>query len=136
MYTDSKDLIHNVVYNSTTDTWVEGDISNQNFITSPDASLSVTYCRYATRENFTVIAYQDVNGFIRIGDQTPVGWILAQAKLNPINNTGLALQFEGYYNQKGSISLYYQMSNLSLSSAWWPMKWPMNSCKLIMNMAL
>lgn len=120
VYTDSNNLIHNVVYNSTSNHWVEGDFSNQKFISSPDSSLSVTYNQCASCENSTIIAYQDINGFVQIGVQTSARWRVKHFNLHSIVNTGLALKT----NQDSESSavgafLVYQRSDLNISAVWW-----------------
>lgn len=98
-----------------TDSWVEGELSNKKYITSSDGSVAVMYYQCAVCTNTTIIAYQDDNGFVQIVNKTSTDWISTQINLNPINNTGLALQLFPQAN----VNLYYQESNLSLSSAWW-----------------
>lgn len=118
LYIDSNNLIHNVVYNSATDRWTEGDLSREKYITSINASLPALYHQCALCANTTIIAYQDVNSFVQVGNRTSNGWTVKQV-LNPVNRTGLALQpfyREGIVDQ---INLYHQKSNLNLSLACW-----------------
>lgn len=119
LYTDSNNLIHDVIYNSKTERWIEGDLSRQKLITSSNASLSALYWQCARCTDTIIIAYQDVNNFVQIGNRTSAGWVFTQINMNPIQNTGLALHpafLEGVSNQ---INFYYQKSNLNLSQACW-----------------
>ncbi len=67
--------------------------------------------------NTTIVAFQDVNNFVQISNRTSAGWALTHVNLNPINNTGLALQPHYYAGLADQINLYYQKSNLNLSLA-------------------
>lgn len=119
LYIDSNNLIHNVIYNSKTDKWIEGDLSSQKLITSSTVSLSVLYWQCARCTNTPIIAYQDVNGFVQIGNRTSIDWVFTQISLNPIQNTGLALHSDYIEGVSDQINLYYQKSNLNLSQACW-----------------
>ena len=73
--------------------------------------------------NTTIIAFQDENGFIQIGNLTSGGWTLTQlgSALDPEMGTGLALQPFYLNGSEDIINLYHQTSNLNLSlSAWTP----------------
>lgn len=119
LYTDSNNLIHNVVYNPATDRWTEGDLSSEKYITSVNASLSALYHQCARCANTTIIAYQDINNLVQIGNETSDGWTVKQVNLNPIKRTGLALQPFYRAGIVDQINLYYQKSNLNLSLASW-----------------
>ena len=87
----------------------------------PNSSLSAMYhwCRLCA--NTTIIAFQDKNGFVQIGNHTSRGWTLNQLgqDLEPVMGTGLALQpfyRSGWLDQ---INLYHQKSLLNLSLASW-----------------
>lgn len=119
LYIDSNNLIHNVIYNSKSDRWTEGDLSRQKLITSSNASLSALYWQCARCTNTTIIAFQDVNSFVQIGNRTSTGWVFTQINLNPIRNTGLALHPSYLGGVSDQINFYYQKSNLNLSQACW-----------------
>ena len=71
--------------------------------------------------NSTIIAYQDVSGFMRIGVHTLAGWVVQQLDLNNINNTGLALtHWPDADWDVNRTQLYYQSSDLNLSMISWP----------------
>lgn len=134
IYSDSNNLIHNGVYDSTTNIWAEGDLSRSNFITSPDAGLSVTYNDYFGPEDpqsSALIAYQDSDDYIQIVNQTSTSRTSTRFSLNPIKNTGLAL-FYPTYLKYGHLKLFYQMSNSSLRQAQW---YNRRGCKETMHMA-
>lgn len=69
--------------------------------------------------NTTLLAFQDENGFVQLGNFTSDGWILTQlsSRLDPAMGTGLALS--PYYQKglKDRINLYHQKSNLMMSRA-------------------
>lgn len=108
-----------MIYNSETNRWIEGDLSRQNLIASSDAGLSAVYWQCAICTNTTIIAYQDVNSFVQIGNRTTTDWVFTQLNLNPIQNTGLALQIAFTQGISAQINFYYQKSNLNLTQAWW-----------------
>ena len=68
--------------------------------------------------NTTIIAFQDENGFLQIGNLTFSGWTLNQLgqALEPVMGTGLALHYSGARDQ---INLFYQKSSLNLAQASW-----------------
>ena len=119
LYTDSENLLHNVVYNSKTGNWSEGDLANEKLIPSFDAGMGVVYHQCAKCSNNTIIAFQDVNGFVQVGNRTSNGWILTQVDVGAVNNTGLALGTVTVAAVPRRISLYYQASSLNLSQYVW-----------------
>lgn len=119
LYIDSGNLLHNIVFNSKIGSWVEGDLVNEKLMPSLDAGVSVAYHQCARCSNNTVIAYQDLNGFLQIGNRTSDGWILTQIDANPIDNTGLALALVVALGLPKNICVYYQAPNLKLSQHVW-----------------
>lgn len=119
LYMNFENLLHNVVYNSKTGNWIEGDLAKEKLISSFDAGVSVVYHQCANCSNNTIIAYQDVNGFVQIGNRTSDGWILTQVDINPINNTGLALALEITSGLPKFVDIYYQAPNLNLGLHSW-----------------
>ncbi len=65
------------------------------------------------------MVYQDTNGFVQFANLTTSGWELTQLSVNPVANTGLALQPFPRTGTEDQINLYYQMSSLNLSLATW-----------------
>ena len=67
--------------------------------------------------NTTIIAFQNENGFVQIGNLTSRGWALTQ--LGPANNpaigTGLALQPFRWNEFPDQVNLYHQSSDLNMS---------------------
>ncbi|MCJ1429008.1 hypothetical protein MMC29_006921 [Sticta canariensis] len=120
-YLDVNNLIHDITYTDSTGNWTPGTLSAQGYTTMPNSSLSAMYhwCRLCA--NTTIIAFQDKNGFVQIGNHTSRGWTLNQLgqDLEPVMGTGLALQpfyRSGWLDQ---INLYHQKSLLNLSLASW-----------------
>jgi hypothetical protein len=116
-YTDENYLIHNYLYNSTTNKWAEGAVSKQNYITHPNSSLTAMYnqCRYCA--NTTIMAYQDINGFVQFANLTSSGWTLTQLSLDSYTGTGLALQPFYRTGIADQINLYYQTTTLNITLA-------------------
>ena len=71
--------------------------------------------------NTTIIAFQDENGLVQIGNLTSGGWTLTQlgSALDPEMGTGLALQPFYLHGSEDQINLYHQTSNLNLSLTSW-----------------
>ncbi len=87
----------------------------------PNTSLAALYNECTLCVNSTIIAYQDENGFVQIGNLTFDGWTLRQlgAALDPAMGTGLALQPFFRIEKTDQINLYHQKSNLSIALASW-----------------
>lgn len=85
----------------------------------PNSSLSAMYDSCSLCANTTLIAFQDENGFVQIGNLTSDGWTLTQLgqQLEPELGTGLALLPVYHSNLKDQINLYYQKSSLNLALA-------------------
>ncbi|MCJ1426443.1 hypothetical protein MMC29_004346 [Sticta canariensis] len=117
-YLDVNNLVHDITYTGSTGDWTPGTLSAQGYTTMPNSSLSAIHhwCRLCA--NNTIIAFQDENGFVQIGNFTSSGWTLNQLgqSLEPVIGTGLALQYTHPQNQ---INLFYQRSVLNLSQASW-----------------
>lgn len=71
--------------------------------------------------NTMIIAFQDTNGFIQIGNLTTGGWVLTQLgpALDPGIGTGLALHPFYLNGSADQINLYHQRSDLNMSLASW-----------------
>lgn len=119
-YLDNSNIIHDASYTPSTGKWNSGVLSDQGYTAMPNSSLSAMYNQCKLCANTTIIAFQDVNGFVQLGIFTSNGWTLKQLgpALEPQLGTGLALQ-PYYFNGSENVSLYYQKSNLSLSLAVW-----------------
>lgn len=114
-------LIHDVVYTDTTRTWTSGILPSQGYAAMSNSSLSAMYNQCKLCANTTVIAFQDKNGFVQIGNFTSSGWSLTQLdqSLNPIMGTGLALQPFYRAGMEDQINLYHQKSGLNMGLASW-----------------
>ncbi|KAF8852319.1 hypothetical protein BDZ45DRAFT_695169 [Acephala macrosclerotiorum] len=128
-YTDENYLVHDLVYNSTTHKWAQGAISAENYITHPNSSLTAMYNQCQLCANTTIVAYQDINGFVQIANYTLLqclpkeGMNSSQAteQILPLNTqrrcASLALHPFMRANQWDQINLYYQQSTLNISLA-------------------
>lgn len=87
----------------------------------PNASLAAMYNQCKTCASTTIIAFQDKNGYVQIGNLTSDGWNLVQMgqALDPLLGTGLALQPFYRAGQVDEINLYHQKSTLNMSLAAW-----------------
>ena len=87
----------------------------------PNSSLTAMYNQCSRCANTTIIAFQDENGFVQIGNLTSNGWTLTQlgSALDPEMGTGLALQHHYFSGFEDKINLYHQMSNLNMSLSIW-----------------
>ncbi|KAE8440490.1 hypothetical protein EG329_007423 [Mollisiaceae sp. DMI_Dod_QoI] len=118
-YTDTNHVIHDIIYNSSSNQWAEGVISGQKYVTGSNTSFAAMYHQCLLCSNTTVMVYQDTNGFVQFANLTTSGWELTQLSVNPVANTGLALQPFPRTGTEDQINLYYQMSSLNLSLATW-----------------
>lgn len=87
----------------------------------PNSSLAAMYNQCPLCANTTIIAFQDKNGSVQVGNLTSSGWTLTQLgpALDPEIGTGLALQPFNVPGSEDQINLYHQKSNLSMSLASW-----------------
>lgn len=86
-----------------------------------NSSLAAMYNQCRLCANTTIIAFQDKNGFIQIGNLSSGGWALTQLgpALDPGIGTGLALQPFYLNGSADQINLYHQRSDLNMSLASW-----------------
>lgn len=86
-----------------------------------NSSLTAMYNQCSRCANTTIIAFQDENGFVQIGNLTSGGWTLTQlgSALDPAIGTGLALQPFYLTGSEDQINLYHQTSDLNLSLSSW-----------------
>ncbi|KUJ24686.1 uncharacterized protein LY89DRAFT_713478 [Mollisia scopiformis] len=118
-YTDNNYLLQDIIYNSTTNEWNSGTISGSNYITHPNSSLSATYNQCRRCANTTIVAYQDINGFVQVANLTSSGWTLTQLKFDAYTGTGLALQPFYRAGSQDQINLYHQTSDLNITLGSW-----------------
>ncbi|MCJ1425452.1 hypothetical protein MMC29_003351 [Sticta canariensis] len=121
-YLDVNNLVHDIIYTGSTGNWTSGILSTKGHNTMPNSSLSATYQWCPLCANSTIIAFQDENGFVQIGNFTSGAWTFNQLgqALAPVTGTGLALYYGGLYSgEDNHIDLYYQKSNLNMSLASW-----------------
>ena len=121
-YFDVNNLIQGIGWDNFTDEWNVGGISDQRYAAMPNSSSAAMYNQCKGCANTTIIAFQDKNGFVQIGNLTSGGWTLTQlgTALDPEIGTGLALQ-PFYRNGSGEdqINLYHQKSDLLMGLASW-----------------
>lgn len=98
-----------------------------------NSSLSALYDQCRLCANTTLIAFQDENGYVQIGNFTSAGWTLTQlgAALRPIMGTGLALQTFYRKGLRDQINLYHQKSNFKIGLACWEVALIDNDSSLI-----
>ena len=120
-YLNDSDIIHDVNYTPSTDNWTSGTLADQGYTAMPNSSLSAMYNQCELCANTTIIAFQDMNGFVQISNLTSDGWTLVQLgpDLDPEIGTALALQPFYRSGLEDQINLYYQKSNLNMSLASW-----------------
>src|SRR3954453_10252272 len=85
----------------------------------PNSGLSAMYNQCRLCSNTTIIAFQDQNGIVQIGNLTSAGWTLTRLELTPHLPTGLALQPFYRSGMEDQINLYYQNADLSMNLACW-----------------
>ena len=120
-YLNANNLIHDISYNSSTGEWNPGALSYQGYTALPNSSLAAMYNQCKLCANTTIIAFQDENGFVQIGNLTSGGWTLTQLgpDLSPLKGTGLALQPFYRYGLEDQINLFHQQSDFNMSLASW-----------------
>jgi hypothetical protein len=90
-----------------------------NYVAHPSSTLSGMYNQCRLCANTTLMAYQDINGFIQVANQTSSGWTLTQLNIGPIMGTGLALHPFFRLGFEDQINLFHQKSSLNTSLASW-----------------
>lgn len=87
----------------------------------PNSSLTVMYNQCKLCANTTIIAFQDKNGFIQIGNLTTHGWVLTQLGPDLEPEMGTALALAPFYSkgEMDQLNLYYQKSYLVMNLASW-----------------
>ncbi|MCJ1429344.1 hypothetical protein MMC29_007257, partial [Sticta canariensis] len=123
-YLGVNNLVHDIIYTGSTGDWTSGTLSDQGYTAMPNSSLSALYHWCPSCPNTTIIAFQDENGFIQIGNLTSRGWTLNQLDqaLEPVMGTGLALKPSYVSAGEDVISLHYQKSALNMSTTTWDQK--------------
>ncbi|KAF7889968.1 uncharacterized protein EAF02_002383 [Botrytis sinoallii] len=128
LYSDSDNLLHDIIYNVASDSWSEGTLSSEKYIVSENASVAVMYWQCRLCSNTTIIAFQDANNKMQVGNLTASGWDLTQIMVDVVDNTGLALQPFYRLGEADQINLYYQNpSSVMTISAW---EYPTQAWKL------
>ncbi|KAL8827857.1 MAG: hypothetical protein Q9191_002938 [Dirinaria sp. TL-2023a] len=124
-YLNGSDVIHDVSYTPSTG-WTPGRLADQGYTAMPNASLSAMYNQCRLCANTTIIAFQDKNGFVQIGNLTSLGWNLVQLGPGLAPQIGTALALQPFYRSglEDQINLYYQKSNLNMSLATWQLAVP------------
>ena len=120
-FLNESNIIHGITYIESQGEWLSDVISNEGYTALPNSSIAVMYDQCSRCSNNTIIAFQDENGAVQIGNHTLDGWTKSQlgAALDPVVGTGLALQPFYRIGQQDQINLYHQKSSLNLSLASW-----------------
>ncbi|MCJ1228038.1 hypothetical protein MMC12_004698 [Toensbergia leucococca] len=120
-YLDISNVIHNIAYTAATGRWNSGALSGQGYTAMSNSSLAAMHNQCTRCANTTIIAFQDENGLVQIGNLTSTGWTLTQlgSALDPEMGTGLALQPFYRNGSEDQINLFHQKSNLNMSLASW-----------------
>ena len=87
----------------------------------PNSSLTAMYSQCNLCANTTIIAFQDENGLVQIGNLASGGWTLTQLgpALDPDMGAELILQLFYLNRSEDQINLYYKKSDLNMSLASW-----------------
>lgn len=123
-------MIHDTLYRESTGSWDHGKLSDEGYTVFPNSSITAMYnqCRFCA--NTTIIAFQDINGFVQVGNLTSSGWSLSQLGngMQPAVGTGLALQPFYRANTSDQVNLYYQKDGeLNMTLAAYQESHPENS---------
>ena len=119
IYLDIDNVVRDLIYTVEGD-WRSGNLSDYGYIAMSNSSLAVMYNQCELCANTTIIAFQNANGYIQIGNFTLNGWVTTQlgSTLNPYVGTGLALQPFYKNGTADQINLFFQnqQHNLTLVS--------------------
>lgn len=102
-----------------------GDLPSQGYTAMPNSSLAAMYDQCGDCANTTLVAFQDENGLVQVGNLTSDGWILTQlgSSLDPQMGTGIALHPLYLNNSNYQINIFHQKSYLNMSLACWRPAW-------------
>ena len=116
-YFDENYVIHEANGIPTAVDWTVGSLSALNITAMPNSSIAAVYNWCSACTNTTVIAFQDQEGAIQIGNKTAGGWKIAPlgADAQPLPGTGIALAVTG----DNRLNLYYQKTTLNMALAVW-----------------
>ena len=116
-YLDVNNLIHDVSYSPSTRKWASGTLSDHGYTAMANSSLAAMYYQCRGCPSTTIIAFQDTNGFVQIGNLTSRGWTLIQLgpTLDPAMGTALTLIPLRHKEPSDLIDIYYQKWGLNLS---------------------
>lgn len=120
-YVGDEDVLHDTTFSDETGRWEPGTLADERYTIMPNSSIAALYNQCQQCSNNTIIAFQDVNGFVQIGNLTREGWSISQLGNNmaPAVGTGLALHPFIRANTSDQINLYYQKAdgfNLTLAA--------------------
>ena len=120
-YLDINNHVREIIYSPSAGTWTSAALPSQGYTAMANSSLTAMYNQCSRCANTTIIAFQDENGFVQVGNLTSGGWTLTQlgSALDPEMGTGLALQPFYLNGSMDQINLYHQTSNLNLSLSSW-----------------
>lgn len=110
-YIGDQDILHDVNFSEGTGRWEPGTLANEEYKVMPNSSIAALYnhCRHCF--NYTLIAYQDVNGFIQLRNLTSQGWSDTNGQLvNGVTAFGGGLALQPFFKNDTAdqINLYYQ----------------------------
>ncbi|KUJ21212.1 uncharacterized protein LY89DRAFT_609731 [Mollisia scopiformis] len=118
-YTDNNEVLHDLIYNSTSQKWNQGIISQKNYKAYPNSTMSAMYNQCRLCSNTLFMTFQDQNGFVQMAKFQDSGWTSSQLDVDPVLRTGLALLPSYKANRTDNIMLFHQKSSLAISLANW-----------------
>jgi len=116
---DNDFILHDRIYNDSTNAWNEGTLAAAQYRSLPNSSLSAMYHQCSLCSNNTLVSYQDKNGSIQIANLTESGWISTKVIARAAPNTALALHPFYRAGVEDQINLYYQSALLNVTLAYW-----------------
>ncbi|KAL9624163.1 MAG: hypothetical protein Q9160_001685 [Pyrenula sp. 1 TL-2023] len=120
-YLDENNTPSDIIYSASTGQWMPGSLAAQAHIAMPNSSLSAMYNWCELCANTTIIAFQDENGAVKIGNfsssaanngSNSTSWTVTQLQqeLDPTSGTALSLQPFYRGGMEDQINLYHQKS--------------------------
>jgi hypothetical protein len=116
---DNNFLLHDMMYNDSTNVWNEGTLAGAQYHALPSSSLATIYHQCSLCANTTLVSYQDANGAIQIANLTESGWTSMKVVASAQPNTGLALHPFSRTGVENQIDLYYQAATSNVTLACW-----------------
>jgi hypothetical protein len=118
-YLDNNNVVNDIVYNPQSRIFVPGILSDRQYKSLANGSLTALYDQCESCGNTPLFAFQDDNGFVQIGNYSRSGgWTLTQlgSENDPLPGTALAMRPNYRAGLRDQIDLHYQRtSNLDLT---------------------